>query len=820
MRSSAAARRATRMLVALGVGLAVVAFPVAAQARSSVALSAVAAKKKPASLVTFRGRAGTRAGAKVVIQREVAGHWGTIARGRTGKQGRFALTWVTPSRASHVTVRAALGRRFSKPRRFRVLAPKKGATTVVVSPRTQVISPSVVQSVPAPGKSGKVTYAGGNDTQVGKIIVVGQGPGTPNGFIGRVTDVAQKGGLTVVSTAPATLLQAVPQGVVHLVAKSAPGSRAEPRASPIKCEGSVSASITPSVTFTTSLDLEASWSGAKMQSASLTATASLDAGVQAIVSAAGSCTLEQRTLLSLKGPTFDGFVGPVPIVMTSKLTVYLDANASAQASLSTGVDAGFSASAGVGWSKGQGFFPIGTFTPHFTFTPPTLSASASAAVNITPTVDVLFYGLVGPRVALKTGVEFNADIAADPWWSLDIPVDVTASIAIPPLDLESPELEIYHHEFPLADAGGPIGGGPSPPVHNVATPATSLAAGYDQSCALRTSGAVACWGANIHGQLGRPGGASATPVAVTGITDAAAIRAGNDHTCALQVAGGVLCWGANADGELGNGASGGDSATPVAVSGITNATAIAVGATDSCALLQSGRVDCWGANDQSQLGDGGTSKSPIPDAVDGLRNATAIASGTFHACAVLNGGAVSCWGNNADGSLGNGTTNPTKVPVPVSGIANAVAVAAGADHSCALLATGAISCWGSNGSGQLGDGTTNPSPTPVSVSGITNAVGIAAGGGHTCAVLATGTVDCWGWNNFGQIGDGGMPTDRHSPVPVPGIANATAVTGGLEHTCALLTTGGLKCWGYGVDGELGNAGNATQPTPVPVTGFP
>jgi alpha-tubulin suppressor-like RCC1 family protein len=803
------------------LALAVVAFPAAAQARSSVALSAVAAKKQPNSLVTFKGRAGSRAGAKVAIQRRISGRWSKIAGGRTGKHGAFALTWITPSGAAHVTVRAKLGRHVSSSRRFRILAPKKGATKVKVSKRTRIISPAAVQSVPTPGKAGSLTYAGGNDVQPGQIVVIGQGPNTPAGFIGRVTTVAQKSGKTVLTTVPVTLLQAVPQGSVHLVAKSPPGSRvAEPRASAITCEGSVGASITPSVTFGTSLDLEASWSGLSLESASLTASASLDASVQAIIQAAGSCTLKQRTLLSIKGPSFDGFVGPVPVVMTSDLKVYLDASASAQASLSTSADAGFVATAGVGWDSTHGFAPIGSFTPHFTFTPPTLSATASAAVNITPTVQVLFYGLVGPQVALKTGIEFDADATADPWWSLDIPVDVTASIAIPPLDLESPELEIYHHDFPLADAGGPIGGGPSPPVNNIAYAAGSVAAGANHSCALRSTGAVACWGSNASGQLGRAGGSSNTPVAVSGVADATAVAAGFDHSCALRVAGGVVCWGDNTGGDLGNGPSSGTSATPVAVSGISTATAIAAGTTHSCALLASGRVECWGANDQHQLGDGGTGGSPTPDLVDGVKTATAIAAGTVHSCAVLKTGSVVCWGSNDSGELGNGTQNPTTSPVAVSGITNATAVAAGANHSCALLATGAVMCWGDNAFGQLGNGAQpTDSLTPVPVSGITNAIGISGGGADTCAVLATGAVDCWGRHDaFGNSGP--VPSDGPTPAGVAGIANASAVAGGLEHSCAKLQAGGVQCWGLGLDGELGNGLNANQPTPVAVTGFP
>lgn len=816
-------------LVALCVAVTGFVLPAAAQARSAVTLNAVAAKKKPTSLVTFSGRAGARAGARVTIQRLIGGSWRTIAAGRTGRRGKFALTWMTPSRASRVVVRATLGNLVSASRRFRVRAPAKGAPKVVVSPKTRVISASVVKSVPAPGRSGTLTYAGGNDVAVGQILVIGQGRDTPNGFLGRVTAVHQSGGQTVVSTAPATLLQAVPTGSMHLVTPTVTASRAHIAKGTITCENDSGISITHDVTFGAGLDLEAQWSGLKLQSASLTASASFNASVQAAITLAGSCSLEKRALLSIKGPSFDGFVGPVPIVMTSNLTVYFDASASAQAQLSTDANAGFSASAGVSWTRGVGFKGIRSFVPHYGFDPPSLSASADVQANVTPTVDVLFYGLAGPQVALQTGIDFSADTTQNPWWALTIPVNLTASIAIPPLDLTSPALTLYSHSFPLANAGGPFGTvyHPPPPVHNVATPSTSLAAGYDQSCALRSSGAVACWGANSQGELGNTThNPSNTPVAVSGITDAAGIVADNYHTCALRVGGGVLCWGSNGSGEFGNGSPGGNSSSPVAVTGISNATAIAAGATHSCAVLSDGTVNCWGANDQNQLGEGDNDPSPVPIAVSGISSATAIASGTFHTCALLSNGTVSCWGNNSDGSLGDGNENPTAVPVAVSGLSNVIAIAAGTNHSCALLSNGTVWCWGQNGHGQLGNGMNNPSSVPVQVSGITNATTIAAGWAHTCARLSTGAVSCWGYNNYGQLGNGtagastGTGTDSNNPVPATGISTATATTGGAEHSCALLTTGGLDCWGYGVDGELGNGANAIASTPVTVTGFP
>lgn len=826
----AAPGRKTAWACALSLAALLLLLPTAAQGASRVRLDPPKATAKPTSLVTFKGRAGTKSGGRVAIQRRVGRRWKPIARGRTGARGKFALTWTSPSKKTRVQVRAVLGGSRSKVRRLRVLAPRRGAAKVVVSAKTRVLSASTVRDIPTPGRPGKLVYAGGNDAAVGQIIVIGRGEETPEGFLGRVTAVDREKGQTIVSTVPAKLQQAVPEGSVRLTAATVKAAQAgaSPRAARgrVTCTGSVGASIEHGIDFSAGLTFAGSWTLLDgLQSASVTASASLSASIKAALAASGSCSLARTTLLSIKGPSVSGFIGPVPIVMTSNLSVFLDANAQAQASLSTGASAGFDASAGVSWTERGGFQPISSFTRRFSFDPPALSASASVAANVTPTVDVELYGIGGPRVALRTGVELAADKDADPWWSLTVPVDVTASLAIRALGLQSPELHVYQRTFTLADAGGPFGTpapppGPPPRPVNTQTPGARLAAGYDQSCGLRPSGTIACWGANGVGQLGTgaPGG-STTPVAVSGVTDAVGVAANQGHTCALRKEGEVACWGHNVAGELGDGTKT-LRREHVPVTGLVDATGISAGTDFSCAVRLARRVVCWGANADHQLGDGGTSESLTPNEVTGITNATKVASGTYHSCAVRSTGAVACWGENGEGRLGNGSTAESAVPVAVSGITNATDVALGANHSCALLATRRVVCWGQNGNGQLGRGVGDNSTVPVQVSGITDALQIGAGAGHTCARLLSGTVKCWGFNERGQLGDGSK-SSRATPVTVGGLGDVTAVKGGLFHTCALRQSGAMACWGMGFAGQLGNGTTPEeQLTPVAVSNYP
>ena len=340
---------------------------------------------------------------------------------------------------------------------------------------------------------------------------------------------------------------------------------------------------------------------------------------------------------------------------------------------------------------------------------------------------------------------------------------------------------------------------------------TVFSAGEDFSCAV-SAGTLYCWGDNSEGQLGDgTKNSKDSPVAVAGaianltVTD---VSAGEDHTCA--VAGGkVYCWGANGDGQLGDGSST-DSTLPVPVSGLTNATSVSVEYDHSCAVA-SGKVYCWGDSGDGRLGTGSTSDQSSPVEVQGLltgKKATKVEVGEYHSCA-LAGGELYCWGDNYYGQLGNGTSGSDALtPVKVSGLSNVTEFDAGDYRTCAIK-DGAVYCWGRNDWGQLNDSGSNlASPTQILSTFIGRTMTyITVGGDHQCAI-SDATAYCWGTGSFGRLGNG-SESDSTSPVQVSTISNVTAISAGDYHTLARVGTAPEE--GGSTDDEDGSEDGAALP---------
>jgi alpha-tubulin suppressor-like RCC1 family protein len=150
---------------------------------------------------------------------------------------------------------------------------------------------------------------------------------------------------------------------------------------------------------------------------------------------------------------------------------------------------------------------------------------------------------------------------------------------------------------------------------------------------------------------------------------------------------------------------------------------------------------------------------------------------------------------------------------------NLTSLAAGGSHTCGLTSGGAAYCWGYNIDGEVGDGTTtNPQLTPTPVAGGLTFTSLALGWSHTCGLTSGGAAYCWGYNIDGEVGDGTTTNPQLTPTPVAGGLTFTSLAVGGAHTCALTSGGAAYCWGWNANGQIGDGTATSRLTPTPVAG--
>ncbi|MCC6622774.1 MAG: chromosome condensation regulator RCC1 [Deltaproteobacteria bacterium] len=376
----------------------------------------------------------------------------------------------------------------------------------------------------------------------------------------------------------------------------------------------------------------------------------------------------------------------------------------------------------------------------------------------------------------------------------------------------------------------------------------ALATGWGHTCAtLATSGDVYCWGYNAWADLGdRTQLHRAHPVQAQGLSDVDAVAAGAGHTCALRD-GNVVCWGDERYGQTGSCDTTVEPwppelvPSPVVGLPLGRASAIAAGEAHTCALVDGG-VMCWGDNLFAQLGSGqqGGARAwadwvPGIGAGSGVR---AIGAGFYHTCAAFEGGGVKCWGNDTFCQTGQGPdcnmggVGPGNV-VLLNLSEDVVQIAGGGLHTCALFEGGSVVCWGASSNGEVGNGKRGIEPFPVQVTGLEDGVSAIAAGESTSCAVRDGAALCWGSNTWGKlgVGEGAIPPGCIAdatwedmvrlctvPTPVRGLgADTRSVVAGFDHSCALMSGGGVRCWGNGAYGSVGhNRFESYVPEPVPI----
>ena len=346
---------------------------------------------------------------------------------------------------------------------------------------------------------------------------------------------------------------------------------------------------------------------------------------------------------------------------------------------------------------------------------------------------------------------------------------------------------------------------------------SSVSAGTEHTCMVRDA-SVWCTGSNSRGQLGTGSLAKTIAFSPSLMTNALLVDVAGTTSCAVRTDATLWCWGTIATSldVVTSRIVITDSPVPLQVP-LLNVRTVSVGKTHSCATQNDDSVWCWGANTRGQLGNNTRLDSvlPVRASIDKVQS---LDVGTEHTCAVRRTSSVWCWGSNGYHRLGLRAKGPFLVPTYVPKV-RATTVATGGAFTCIIALNTRVQCWGRNQYGQLAR-TSGPSRIAPHTTSIKKPVALTAGNEFACAITAAATTWCWGRNRFGQLSNG---SSFASSIPQKILASTkvgsmTALAAGESHACAIAnTSGAMRCWGLGLQGQLGDGGSG--PSGIRSTGI-
>ncbi len=259
--------------------------------------------------------------------------------------------------------------------------------------------------------------------------------------------------------------------------------------------------------------------------------------------------------------------------------------------------------------------------------------------------------------------------------------------------------------------------------------AREIATGLSHTCVILEDSSVKCWGAGSAGQLGYGDYTSrlappAAPIDLGAGRTAKTLSLGAYHSCAILDDDTVKCWGNNSNGQLGlaDKSYRNKPDASVKMPGNLRTRSMTAGAYHNCAVLSDASTLCWGRGKQGQLGYGDLNDRLVAEAplfaFQG-RKVDRISAGLSHTCALFDNKEVQCWGANDEAQLGTGSNQAQITATAASSIAfggaSVKTISAGRLHTCALLDDSTLKCWGSNSYGQLGAGKTYSGTTPPAI---------------------------------------------------------------------------------------------------------
>ncbi len=329
------------------------------------------------------------------------------------------------------------------------------------------------------------------------------------------------------------------------------------------------------------------------------------------------------------------------------------------------------------------------------------------------------------------------------------------------------------------------------------------------NAAVREDGRIVRWGYGEDSgecqkwltRVSRPLGASLAPV---GSFERVAVQ--EDNVCAIRTSGALACW---SDRDSWGTSLTGTPPAGIAVTGDFRDVAVIPGVV--CALDLRGRPRCWkGAKSVSDLPAGpfrslasntaqiygwshegdlqllaSLSQKKTQYEIPPHTALRSVSLGSRHACGIGTDGATRCWGRNSDG----------EATPPAGETFSQIAV--GTYSTCGLRGDGSVDCWGEGKYASLGSARSGSFEELL---------------GHSCGRRADGTVRCWGrskvakkrklpgtfsaaastWRGVCGVDPSGALACTHTEPPRGSHASLVAAEGQF---CALGQDGALRCWG-------------------------
>ena len=290
---------------------------------------------------------------------------------------------------------------------------------------------------------------------VGDVIAIGVTQATPDGFLGKVTALSRNSTGYLVSTVPATLEEALPDGAID-PPWTEPQQNESLDDSGVACGASASLSVTDALSLTPGGEFSAQWANGTVTSASFDGSLTLSQQLQAAVDGAASCTVDNHPLLAspVLFPPIVVDVGDIPVVLVPELQFILNADASTQASLTESATLTDTATAGLDYANGQ-LTPVSNFTTGFTPQVPTPDLQADLSASVGPTLSLLIDGIAGPEVNVGGSLGLHVSPLSSPAWTLTGGLQAGGGLTSPILDLDESNPSIISHNVVL-DTSPPV----------------------------------------------------------------------------------------------------------------------------------------------------------------------------------------------------------------------------------------------------------------------------------------------------------------------------------------------------------------------------